>query len=102
MGAKEELAEEKATANNLAKMPSGTADIVVAVDAGHGGDDPGSIGPTRKYEKNVTLAVAKKLAAKINATTGMRAVLTRRGDYFVPLKRSEMHVRIKPFSFYPC
>lgn len=91
VGAKEELAEEKATANNLAKMPSGTADIVVAVDAGHGGDDPGSIGPTRKYEKNVTLAVAKKLAAKINATTGMRAVLTRRGDYFVPLgKRSEI------------
>ncbi|PSV23835.1 N-acetylmuramoyl-L-alanine amidase [Photobacterium sp. GB-27] len=91
VGAKEEQAEEKATANNLAKMPSGTADIVVAVDAGHGGDDPGSIGPTRKYEKNVTLAVAKKLAAKINATTGMRAVLTRRGDYFVPLgKRSEI------------
>ncbi|EAR53916.1 putative N-acetylmuramoyl-L-alanine amidase [Photobacterium sp. SKA34] len=91
IGAKEEQAEEKATANNLAKMPSGTADIVVAVDAGHGGDDPGSIGPTRKYEKTVTLAVAKKLAAKINATTGMRAVLTRRGDYFVPLgKRSEI------------
>ncbi|WP_318512722.1 LysM peptidoglycan-binding domain-containing protein [Photobacterium leiognathi] len=91
VGAKEEKAEEQATANNLAKMPSGTADIVVAVDAGHGGDDPGSIGPTRKYEKNVTLAVAKKLAAKINATTGMRAVLTRRGDYFVPLgKRSEI------------
>ncbi|MCG3865927.1 MULTISPECIES: LysM peptidoglycan-binding domain-containing protein [unclassified Photobacterium] len=91
VGATEEKEEAKATANNQAKMPSGTADIVVAVDAGHGGDDPGSIGPTRKYEKNVTLAVAKKLAAKINATTGMRAVLTRRGDYFVPLgKRSEI------------
>ncbi len=88
---KEEQAEEKATENNLAKLPSGTADIVVAVDAGHGGDDPGSIGPTHKYEKNVTLAVARKLAAKINATTGMRAVMTRRGDYYVPLgKRSEI------------
>ena len=88
---KEERAEEKATENNLAKLPSGTADIVVAVDAGHGGDDPGSIGPTHKYEKNVTLAVARKLAAKINATTGMRAVMTRRGDYYVGLsKRSEI------------
>ncbi|OBU21552.1 N-acetylmuramoyl-L-alanine amidase [Photobacterium aquimaris] len=88
---KEEQAEEKATENNLAKLPSGTADIVVAVDAGHGGDDPGSIGPTHKYEKNVTLAVARKLAAKINATTGMRAVMTRRGDYYVGLsKRSEI------------
>ncbi|MEC6799112.1 N-acetylmuramoyl-L-alanine amidase [Photobacterium sp. S4TG1] len=88
---KEERAEAKATENNLAKLPSGTADIVVAVDAGHGGDDPGSIGPTHKYEKNVTLAVARKLAAKINATTGMRAVMTRRGDYYVGLsKRSEI------------
>jgi N-acetylmuramoyl-L-alanine amidase len=88
---KEEQAEETATENNLAKLPSGTADIVVAVDAGHGGDDPGSIGPTHKYEKNVTLAVARKLAAKINATTGMRAVMTRRGDYYVGLsKRSEI------------
>ncbi|WP_425244315.1 N-acetylmuramoyl-L-alanine amidase [Vibrio gelatinilyticus] len=69
----------------------GTADIVVAIDAGHGGEDPGSIGPTRKYEKHVTLSVSKKLAAQINAIPGMKAVLTRRGDYFVNLnKRSEI------------
>lgn len=69
----------------------GNADIVVAVDAGHGGEDPGSIGPSRKYEKNVTLSVAKKLAAQIDAVPGMKAVLTRRGDYFVNLnKRSEI------------
>lgn len=69
----------------------GTADIVVAIDAGHGGEDPGSIGPSRKYEKHATLAIAKKIAAQINAVPGMKAVLTRRGDYFVNLnKRSEI------------
>ncbi|GAD69420.1 MULTISPECIES: N-acetylmuramoyl-L-alanine amidase [Vibrio] len=74
----------------------GTADIVVAIDAGHGGEDPGSIGPTRKYEKSVTLAVAKKLADQIDKVPGMRAVLTRKGDYFVNLnKRSEIARRNK-------
>ena len=69
----------------------GTEDIVVAIDAGHGGEDPGSIGPSRRYEKDITLSVAKKLAAQINAVPGMKAVLTRRGDYFVNLnKRSEI------------
>ncbi|MFY2509823.1 N-acetylmuramoyl-L-alanine amidase [Vibrio pectenicida] len=69
----------------------GTADIVVAIDAGHGGEDPGSIGPSRKYEKHATLAISKKIADQINAVPGMKAVLTRRGDYFVNLnKRSEI------------
>lgn len=69
----------------------GNDDIVVAIDAGHGGEDPGSIGPTRKYEKDITLSVSKKLADQINAVPGMKAVLTRRGDYFVNLnKRTEI------------
>lgn len=69
----------------------GDDDIVVAIDAGHGGEDPGSIGPTRKYEKDATLSVSKKLADQINAVPGMKAVLTRRGDYFVNLnKRTEI------------
>ncbi|MFB9137682.1 N-acetylmuramoyl-L-alanine amidase [Vibrio sp. AK197] len=69
----------------------GNADIVVAIDAGHGGEDPGSIGPTRKYEKRATLAIAKKIAAQIDAVPGMKAVLTRGGDYYVNLnKRSEI------------
>ncbi|MDO6708077.1 N-acetylmuramoyl-L-alanine amidase [Photobacterium sp. 1_MG-2023] len=76
---------------NSIHMPYGSDDIIVAIDAGHGGEDPGSIGPTRKYEKNVTLTIAKKVAARINATPGMKAVMTRRGDYFVNLnKRSEI------------
>jgi len=61
--------------------------IVIAIDAGHGGEDPGAIGPRKLMEKDVTLAVAKKLAEAINNKPGMSAVLTRSGDYFVPLKR---------------
>lgn len=61
--------------------------IVIAVDAGHGGEDPGAIGPHKVMEKNITLAVAKKLARFINAQSGMRAVMIRKGDYFVPLRR---------------
>jgi N-acetylmuramoyl-L-alanine amidase len=59
--------------------------VVVAVDAGHGGEDPGAIGPTGLREKDVTLAVARLLKARLDAVPGMRAVLTRDGDYFVPL-----------------
>ncbi|MBS0432234.1 MAG: N-acetylmuramoyl-L-alanine amidase [Proteobacteria bacterium] len=61
--------------------------VVIAVDAGHGGEDPGARGPDGTLEKNVTLSVARDLAALINAQPGMRAVLTRSGDYFVPLKK---------------
>jgi len=65
-------------------------DIVVAIDAGHGGEDPGSIGPSGTHEKKVVLAIAKRLARKVDSTPGMRAVMTRSGDYFVNLnKRSE-------------
>ncbi|MEF1256688.1 LysM peptidoglycan-binding domain-containing protein [Vibrio sp. M260112] len=81
----------KTTVSRDASQLHGTADIVVAIDAGHGGEDPGSIGPTKKYEKHATLAVSKKVAAQINAVPGMKAVLTRGGDYYVNLnKRSEI------------
>ena len=70
--------------------------IVIAIDPGHGGEDPGSIGPRRTYEKRVTLAVSQKLAALIDREPGMRAVMTRRGDYFVDLnKRSEIARKAK-------
>lgn len=70
------------------KQPKQTnRDIVIAIDAGHGGEDPGSIGGKGNYEKRVTLAIAKKLAAKINAEKGMKAMLTRTGDYYVSLHR---------------
>jgi len=61
-------------------------DLVIAVDAGHGGQDPGAIGRGGTREKNVTLAIARKLAAAIEAEDGMRAVLIRDGDYFITLR----------------
>jgi len=59
--------------------------LVVAVDAGHGGEDPGARGRKSTHEKDVTLAIALKLKALIDREPGMRAVLTRDGDYFIPL-----------------
>jgi N-acetylmuramoyl-L-alanine amidase len=60
-------------------------DLVIAVDAGHGGQDPGAIGRGGTREKDVTLAIAKRLAKAIDAEEGMRAVLIRDGDYFITL-----------------
>jgi N-acetylmuramoyl-L-alanine amidase len=59
--------------------------ITVAIDPGHGGEDPGAIGRRGTYEKNVTLAIGRKLERLIDADPGMRAMLTRDDDYFVPL-----------------
>ena len=59
--------------------------FIVVIDAGHGGKDTGAIGVHGTQEKNVVLNIAKKLAQEINATPNMHAVLTRNGDYFVPL-----------------
>ncbi|MDQ6964255.1 MAG: N-acetylmuramoyl-L-alanine amidase [Mariprofundales bacterium] len=61
--------------------------ITIAVDAGHGGEDPGAIGHHGLQEKRVTLAIAKALVKQLNRSPGVRAFLVRRGDYFVPLKR---------------
>ena len=59
--------------------------ITVAIDPGHGGEDPGAIGRRGTYEKNVVLAIARKLKAILDAEPNMRAMLTRDDDYFVPL-----------------
>jgi len=60
--------------------------LTIVVDAGHGGEDPGARGRRGSREKNVTLIIAKKLKAIIDAEPNMRAVLTRDGDYFIPLQ----------------
>ncbi len=62
-------------------------DILIVIDPGHGGEDPGSIGPSRKYEKNATLSISRKLAAQLNAVPGIKTRLTRNADYFVNLNR---------------
>ena len=61
-------------------------DIIVAIDAGHGGDDPGASGPAGTHEKDVTLAIARTLAARLNDRPGMRAVLTRDSDRLIDLR----------------
>ncbi|HEY0197548.1 MAG TPA: N-acetylmuramoyl-L-alanine amidase [Rhodanobacter sp.] len=70
-----------------AALLGGQRSVVVCIDAGHGGKDQGAHGPGGTLEKNVTLAVARDLAARINRQPGMKAVLTRDGDYFIELKR---------------
>ena len=60
--------------------------VTIVLDPGHGGEDPGAIGRAGSHEKNVTLSVARRLKAKIDATPNMRSVLTRDGDYFIPLQ----------------
>jgi len=61
--------------------------LVIAIDPGHGGQDPGAIGLTGNREKDVTLAIARELARQINATPGMKAYLTRDTDVFIPLNK---------------
>ncbi|HNP34916.1 MAG TPA: N-acetylmuramoyl-L-alanine amidase [Woeseiaceae bacterium] len=62
-------------------------DIVIAIDPGHGGKDPGAIGKNRTREKDVALAISRALAARVNAEAGMRAILIRDGDYYVEHRR---------------
>ncbi len=64
--------------------------VTITLDPGHGGEDPGAVGRGGSYEKHITLAVAKRLKAKIDAEPNMRAVLTRDTDFFVPL-----HMRVQ-------
>ena len=69
----------------------GGRDIIIAIDAGHGGHDPGAVGPKGTYEKHITMAVAEKLAALINKEPGFKAVQTRTGDYYIyPSKRPDV------------
>jgi N-acetylmuramoyl-L-alanine amidase len=78
-----------AAADTPVKVPHArpeARDLIIAIDAGHGGEDPGAIGKNGTREKDVVLAIAKALAQRIDAEPGMKAVLTRNGDYFVPLR----------------
>ncbi|WP_218276123.1 N-acetylmuramoyl-L-alanine amidase [Pseudomonas sp. SDI] len=75
----------------LTPVPNGKRDIVIAIDAGHGGEDPGASGSRGQHEKDIVLQIAKELQRQINTEKGFRAELTRTGDYFIPLrKRTEI------------
>ena len=71
--------QEKSEAVDIARL------VTIAIDAGHGGEDPGAIGHAGSYEKNVTLSIAQRLKARIDGEQNMRTLLTRDGDYFIPL-----------------
>ena len=75
------------------RLPPGTRPLVIAIDPGHGGEDPGAIGPTGLREKDVVLAISRRLARLIDAQPGMRAHLVRDGDYFVPLQMRVVKAR---------
>ena len=74
-------------------MRAGMRPLVIAIDAGHGGQDPGAVGPTGKREKDVTLAMARELARQINSTLGMKAFLVRDGDFFIALPQRAQKAR---------
>jgi len=82
-----DLYDKQRPAKVTSKPKVNLGDIVIGIDAGHGGEDPGSIGAQGTYEKRVTLAIAKKLKKLIDKEKGMKAVLIRTGDYYVDLNR---------------
>lgn len=84
---------EPAPSKPAPQLRTGMRPLVIAIDAGHGGQDPGAQGPTGKREKDVTLAVARELARQINATPGMKAYLVRDGDYYIPLPQRAQKAR---------
>jgi N-acetylmuramoyl-L-alanine amidase len=73
--------------------PGAPRRITVALDPGHGGEDPGAVGRRGTYEKNVVLAIARKLKGMLDAEPGMRAMLTRDDDYYVPLAQRVQKAR---------
>ena len=79
------VAENKLPEEKPAKSTGNERVITIAIDAGHGGEDPGAHGANGTREKDVTLSIAKKFKEKVDAEPNMRGVLTRDGDYFVPL-----------------
>ena len=95
-----DLYDKEKINRQVTKLPvSKDRDIVIGIDAGHGGDDPGSIGPKGTYEKHVTLSIAKRLQKLINSQKGMKAIMVRSGDYYVPIGRRSEIARKKKVDF---
>ena len=74
-------------ARSLPSAGDGGRDLIIAIDAGHGGEDPGAIGPKGTREKDVVLSIARRLKKVVDAEPGMKGVLIRSGDYYVPLRK---------------
>ena len=92
-------AEDRRLASIAAAKKKNRTRLVV-IDAGHGGEDVGARGPGGVYEKHVTLAIARRLADTLNSTPGLRAILTRDGDFFIPLhERYKIAEKVKADLF---
>ena len=83
IGTRDKALESDATA----PAPDGPRDVVVAVDAGHGGEDPGAVPRAGVHEKDVVLAISRELKVALDRMEGMHAVLVRDGDYYIGLRR---------------
>ena len=99
---------EQTRESRIDEFTESDRDIVIAIDAGHGGDDPGALGPGGVREKRVVLDISKKLKAEIDSVPGYSAVLVRTGDYYVSLRdrfararnhRADMFVSVHADSF---
>jgi len=80
------IAAKSTSKPRLSTKANSKRDVVIVIDAGHGGEDPGAIGPKKLREKVVVLDIAKRLAEKLNKTPGFKAHLTRSRDYYIPLR----------------
>ena len=85
--------KDGAAVKSVAALAAKPRDVVIAIDAGHGGVDPGATGAGGTHEKNITLAVARDLAKLIDKQPGMRVVLTRNSDVFIPLQQRYQKAR---------
>ena len=74
-------------------LPEDNRDMIVAIDAGHGGEDPGAIGPSGMYEKSIVLALARELERQVEEAPGMTPVMIRTGDYYVALNERFQRAR---------
>lgn len=95
-----DLYDKNRSKKNTSDVINKAGDILIGIDAGHGGEDPGSIGNKGTYEKRVTLAIAKKLQKLINQEKGMKAVMIRSGDYYVNINRRTSLAREKNVDFF--
>ena len=79
--------EEEIKQAAINPLPDRTRDVIIAIDAGHGGEDPGAMGPSGTREKDIVLDISRQLAQMVNNERGMRALLVRQGDYYLPLRK---------------
>ena len=85
--------EQQSPSQRVERLTNQMRDVIVAIDAGHGGDDPGAIGPDKLYEKVVVFEIAQKMAQMFDDAPGFRALMIREGDYYLALRERTAKAR---------